>query len=77
MSYNNPSYDYLNKASQMEISAAVHAKNEHIAREMYGTKVAKELRRVLKKAWNHRATSKEIFFAMKRANDALAERKAA
>jgi len=60
-----------------EIKVAVHKKNGHICRELYGTKVAKELRRVLKKAWNHRATSKEIYFAQKRAKDALRERRAA
>ena len=56
--------------SYYEIANAVHEKNKDIAREMYGTKVAKELRRVFKRAWNGRARSKEIYFAMKRAAEA-------
>jgi hypothetical protein len=61
-----------------KIYNAVHAKHGHIAKEMYGTKVAKELRRLFRKSWNGGFVSpKAVFFAMKRAKEAREERRAA
>ena len=53
------------------ISTAVHEKNKDIARKLYGTKIAKELRKVFKRAWLGQATSKEIYFVQKRAKESL------
>jgi hypothetical protein len=64
--------------SYYQISNAVHQKNGDVARQMYGTKVAKELRNVLRRVWNGRPVSKkDVFFAMRRAAQALKERNAA
>ena len=77
MSYNCPSYDFLDRQLAIEIANAVHEKNKNKLEEMYGPKVAKELRKVFRRAWRGQASSKEMFFASKRAKEALEERRAA
>ena len=69
--------NFLDRLTGAEINNAVHEKNKDKAKEFYGTKVAKELRKVFKRAWQGRASSKEIFFVQKRAKEALVERRAA
>ena len=64
-------------ATFYQIMNAVHEKNKGKLNELYGKKVAKELRRVFRRAWNGRASSKEMFFASKRAREALEARRAA
>jgi len=61
-----------------EVYNAVHAKHGHLAQEMYGTKVAKELRRLLRKAWNGGHVSpKWVSFYMAKAAKAKARKEAA
>ena len=64
--------------SYYQISNAVSAKNGDVCQKMYGTKVAKELRHLLKRAWQTGyVPPKAVFFAMRRAAQALKERNAA
>jgi len=63
--------------SYYNVNAVACAKNENVLREMYGTKVAKKIRKTFNRIWEGKATTEEINRAIKEAKEALEARKVA